>query len=148
MKRLLFVILTLIISYLIPHTAYAGQIEERHNFYALYDPTSVTFVYDGTGDTATGDEVAVNTYTRKTIQIAGNTVNEDTQIQIEGRSKENSDYAILDTVNFGSASADSAKHQVVDVTEHIDFLRIGIRNWGVTGTSAVTIDGIFTNLER
>lgn len=130
---------------------YAGQVIERHNFYNRYDPASGSFVYDNTGATATGDQVAVNTYSRKSIQISGITVGEDIQIRIEGRSKDQvntPNWAILDVVNFGSASADTSKNIVVDVTEYVDFLRVGIKTNGASGASNIDVEGLFTNLER
>lgn len=132
----------------------------RHNFFARYDPTATTFVYtDDSGDTsATGDQVAVNTYLQKSIQITGVTVGESIQVRIEGRSKNQTNvaaasgvdnFAILDIIQFGSASADSSINQVVDVTEYVDFLRVGIRQDDVAGgTSRIDVEGIFTNLER
>lgn len=144
-------ILLLVGLILITKVSFAGQIIERHNFYRLYNPLPGVFVYDKTGATATGDEVAVNTYSRKTIQITGVTVNEDIQIRIEGRSKDQTaspTWAILDVVNFGSASADTAINTIVDVTEYVDFLRVGIKNFGASGASRIDIEGIFTNLER
>jgi len=136
--------------------AFAGQEIERHNFYDRYDPTSAVFVYDKTGSTSTGDQVAVNTYTQKSIQIVGVSVAEDIQIRIEGRSKDQvnarsgaaANWAVLDTINFSSASSDSSINQVVDVTEYVDFLRVGIRTNGATGTSKIDVEGIFTNIER
>ena len=129
---------------------YAGQVIERHNFYNAYDPTS-TVVYDPTNSTATGDQVAVNTYSRKTIQISPVSVNEYVYITIEGRSLSQIDtpnWAILDVVQFGTASADTAKQVIVDVTEYVDFLRVGVKNSGTNGTSRIDIEGLFTNLER
>jgi len=137
---------------------FAGQIIERHTFYSLYDPASTSFVYSDAGATSTGDQVAVNTYTHKTIQVTGVLVNENVHIQIEGRSKnqvndsaiENAtNWAVLDTVQFGSASANTSVNKVVDVTEYVDFLRVGIRqDGGSSGTSYIDVEGLFTNLER
>jgi len=148
-----------VLSFFIAQVAEAGQIIERHNFYNRYDPTSGSFVYNDDGASSTGDQVAVNTYKQKSIQITGLTVGEDIRISIEGRSKDQTNlrsnlqsgvanWAILDTVDFGSASADSAINKIVDVTEYVDFLRIGIKTHGATGTSHIDIEGIFTNLER
>ena len=141
---------------LIVKPLFAGQTIERHNFYSIYDPTSQTFVYDKDGATTTGDQVAVNTYTQKTIQITGVTVGEDIQIRIEGRLKDQvntrsgaaANWAILDIVDFGSASDDNAINQVIDVTEYVDFLRVGIRSRYSSGNSTIDIEGIFTNIER
>ena len=129
---------------------YAGQTIERHNFYDNYDPSS-TLVYDDSGATATGDQIAVNTYTQKSIQISGISVNEYTVVRIEGRSKDQintPNWAVLNTVEFGAASTDINKNKVVDVTEYVDFLRVGIQSYGTNGTSAIDIEGLFTNLER
>lgn len=152
MKRILLVLLLMTIPLL---TAEAAEIF-RHNFYERYDPTSADFVYDDAGTTSTGDQVAVNTYLQKSIQITGITVGEDIKIQIEGRSKDQinvrsgrvANWAILDTVVFGASSADNAINQVVEVTEYVDFLRVGIKTDGASGTSSIDIEGIFTNLER
>ena len=147
MKRILFIgiILLAIIDF-----AFAGQTIERQDFYDRYDPTS-TMVYNQTNSSATGDQATVNTYNLKTIQISPLAVNEYIYIVIEGRLADQintPNWAILDIVEFGSASADSAKQKVIDVTEYVDFLRVGIRNFGTNGTSKIDIKGIFTNLER
>ena len=146
MKRVMLAVLFLLVSC----NLYAGQIIERYNFYNRYDPTSTT-VYNPTDSSATGDQVAVNTYSRKSIQISPIQVNEYVYITIEGRSLSQvntPNWAILDVVEFGSASTDVAKQKVVDVTEYVDFLRVGIRNFGTNGTSLIDIEGLFTNLER
>ena len=155
--RKMFLVALLLLG--ITRLAIAGQTVENHTFYDKYDPASQSFVYNQDAATSTGDQVAVNTYTQKSIQITGITVGEDIQISIQGRSKDQLNYrsnlnsgvgnwAILDTVNFGSASADSAINTIVDVTEFVDFLRVGIKTNGATGTSSIDIKGIFTNLER
>lgn len=140
-------------------TASASYVE-RHNFFARYDPsdTSNDFVYDDiSSPTATGDAVAVNGYLQKSVQITGVAVNEDIHIRIEGRSANQvntagasfvDNFGILDEVHFGSASGDGDINQVVDVTEYVDFLRVGIRNAGSSGVSLIDIEGIFTNMER
>ena len=155
MKKFLLVLLLMTIPLL---TAEGAEIF-RHNFYDRYDPISQSFVFDDSGASATGDQVAVNTYLQKSIQITGQIVGEDIRISIEGRSKDQinarsflnsgvANWAILDTVDFGSASADSAINQIVNVTEYVDFMRVGIKTHGATGTSSIDIEGIFTNLER
>jgi len=142
---------------LITNICFAMAEEERHTFYNRYDPTTDTFVYydanaDGVNEqTSTGDQVAVNTYKQKTIQVSGITVGEYIEIRIEGRSKDQTNtpnWAVLDTVAFGSASYDTAKNVVVDVTEYVDFLRVGIRRAGTNGSSKIDVRGIFTTLER
>lgn len=155
MKRIWLVLVMLMALPLL--TAEGAEIF-RHNFYDRYDPTSDTFVYtDDTSDSsATGDQVAVNTYLQKSIQIVGVVVGESIEIRIEGRLKDQvntseiraSNFVVLDSVSFGSASVDTAINQIVDVTEYVDFLRIGIRKSGANATSAIDIEGIFTNLER
>lgn len=131
----------------------------RKNFFDDYDPISANFVYtdDPTDTSATGDQVAVNTYLQKSIQITGVNVGEYIQIRIEGRSKNQIDaaetaevdnFAILDIVEFGPASSDQTINQVVDVTEYVDFLRVGIRQVNTNGLSSIDIEGIFTNLQR
>lgn len=130
--------------------ALAGQIIERHNFFNQYDPTS-TMVYDSTNSSATGDQQAVNTYTRKSIQITPIKVNEYIIINIEGRSanqKNTPNWSILDRVEFATASSDIEKQKTIDVTEYVDFLRVGVKNEGTDGASQVDIEGLFTNLER
>jgi hypothetical protein len=157
-KNMKLFLMSFILSFFIIQTAQAGSIE-RHNFFTRYDPTSISFVYtDDISDTGiTGDQQAVNTYTQKSIQITGVLVGEDIEIRIEGRSAnqkntaeatEVDNFAILDIINFGRLSGDDAINKVVDVTEYVDFLRVGIRNWGANGTSAIDIEGIFTNLNR
>lgn len=139
----------------------AGKAEpaDNHNFFTSYDPTSQDFVYtkDSNDTSATGDQVAVNTYNQKTIQITGVTVGENITIRIEGRSRSQvntaaasgiANFAVLDVVNFGASSADTTINQIIDVTEYVDFLRVGIKNDGVAGVSAIDIEGIFTNVSR
>ena len=130
--------------------AFAGQTIERYNFYNQYNPTS-TRVYIADNSSATGNQVAVNTYTQKSIQINPISVNEYIEIRIEGRSLNQINspvWAILDEVEFGAASADIYKQKCIDVTEYVDFLRVGIKNSGTNGTSTIDIEGLFTNLER
>ncbi|CAK0754743.1 exported hypothetical protein [Azospirillaceae bacterium] len=152
------ILLTLLLLGLLAMPAYA-QLSDRHDFFVEYNPASTSFVYSQAGATSTGDQVAVNTCVQKSIQITGVLVGEDIQISIEGRSVDQinsrnqansgvANWAVLDTINFGSASADSAINQIVDVTEYVDFIRVGIRTAGKTGTSWIDIRGIFTNLER
>jgi hypothetical protein len=148
-------LLTLLLLGLVVNV-YGGTTEERHDFYTYYDPLNpgaqnATYVYNEAGATSTGDQVVVNGYTRKTIQISPITVGEYIHIRIEGRSKDMLDtpnWAILDEVQFGNSSADTSKNVVVDVTEIVDFLRVGIRSEGSAGQSKIYIRGIFTNLER
>ena len=143
MKKWLFSILFL---FILTPMVYAGQIEERHYFFNLYNPTS-TISY-GNGVDATGDQVAVNTYSDKTIQINGVSVNEDVLINIQGRLANNPYWSTLDTVEFGKASADSSINQVISVTEDVDFLRVSVQNTGTDGNSQIDVEGKFTNIER
>ena len=150
MKRVIFVLLLLL--YLWIGTAEA-QIIERHNFYSVYDPLSSSFVYtdDATDTSATGDEVAVNTYLQKTIQVSAIEVGEYIEVRVEGRSLNQTNtpnWAILDTAGFGTTSADTSLNFVIDVTEYVDFLRVGIRQVGTNATSRIDIEGIFTNIGR
>lgn len=136
---------------LLANICFAGQIIERHDFYSLYDPTSSAFVYDDAGDTATGDQVAVNTYTKSSIQITGVLVGEYIEVRVEGRLKDQTNaptWAVLDNIGFGASSSDTSINQVIEVTEYVDFLRVGMRQIGTNGTSRIDIRGIFTNLER
>lgn len=147
MKKLLAIILFTLFGL---NFAFAGQTIERHNFFKRYDPTA-TVVYDPANSSATGDQVAVNTYTRKTIQITPITVGEYVYITIEGRSLSQTNtpnWAILDVVEFSAASNDTAKQKAIDVTEYVDFIRVGIKTLGSNGTSFIDVEGLFTNLER
>lgn len=147
MKRMVLAVLFLFISC----NLYAGQIIERKNFYSLYNPSGNTPVYSNAGDTATGDVAAVNTYSRKSMQINAVTNNEYIVITIEGRSLQQVNapaWAVLDTVEFGAASADTSKNVIVDVTEYVDFIRVGIKQFGTDGNSQIDVEGLFTNLER
>ena len=147
MKKVIFFgLMLLMVDY-----AFAGQTIERYNFYNQYNPTS-SIVYNQTNSNATGDQMAVNTYTRKTIQINPTTVNEDIRINIEGRSANQINspaWAILSQVEFGSASSDANKQRAIDITQYVDFIRVGIKSVnGTSGNSLIDIEGIFTNLER
>lgn len=146
MKRVLLVIIGL---FIFSNLVFADEL--RHTFYSLYNPSSDGFVYDNNGSEATGDQVAVNTYTKKSIQICSVQLGEYVNVHIQGRSKDQTNsptWATLDVVEFGASSTDVAKNVVVDVTEHVDFLRVGIRAQGTDGVSRIDIRGIFTNLER
>ena len=154
MKKVLFLALVLM-AVLVTSNSYGAEIF-RHGFFDEYDPATTSFVYNQAGSGATGDQVAVNTYLQKTIQITAVAVNENIDIRIEGRSKDqknqnpnSSNWAVLDVVQFGSASDDTSQNVIVDVTEYVDFLRIGIKRHDTsTGISSIDIRGIFTNLER
>ena len=127
--------------------AFAEVTVERHNFYHEYNPTT-TMVYIADNSSATGDQVAVNTYSKKTIQIVPEVLNEYVYIRIEGRSAQQKDtpnWAVLSVVEFGKASTDIDKQKVVDVTQFVDFLRVGIKSFGSAGTSQIDVEGIFTN---
>ena len=158
MRKVIYVLLVLSLMAIPLLTAESAEIF-RHNFFNDYDPISTSFVYtDDPADTsATGDQVAVNTYLQKSIQITGVNVGESIQIRIEGRSKNQIDaagatevdnFAILDIVEFEAASSDQAINKIVDVTEYVDFLRVGIRQLDPNAVSSIDIEGIFTNLER
>jgi hypothetical protein len=138
------IIVLLVLGLLISPSASA----ERHNFFSTYDPVSYSYVYDDTGSTATGDELAVNTFKQKTILVTCPSVGEDIDIRVEGRSADVSTYVILDTDSFNQSSADTEQNFAIDVTEHVDFLRVGIKSNNRTGISAINVDGIFGNIER
>ena len=130
--------------------------DERHNFYSLYDPNTSWAYSKATGDlsVATGDQVAVNTFSKKTIQISSISVNEYVEIRIEGRTLNQvniPNWTVLDTVGFGQASDDTSRNVIVDVTEYVDFLRVGIASRGTAtqnGTSQIDVEGIFGNPEK
>jgi len=139
-------------------TVFAGSEEVRHNFYNRYNPFEAKMVYSkATPDDvynniyATGDQVAVNGFKQKTIQINGNSVKEYVYITVEGRLKDqvnSPQWVVLDVVEFGTASADTSKSQIVDVTETVDFLRIGMTRFGTYSASAIDVEGLFTNLDK
>jgi hypothetical protein len=143
---------------LMANICFAMGEEERHTFFNRYNPSSSSFVYyDVKADAgldeqdATGDQMVVNTYKQKTIQISGIMVNDYIIVRVEGRVKDQTNtpnWAVLDTVEFGSASADSSINQIIDVSEYVDILRVGIRKSGTNGTSYIDVRGIFTTLER
>lgn len=144
-----------IIGFLVLWLIMAGQVlaaEDSHTFFANYDPTSGTTVFEDdyypTG-TATGDEFAVNTFSKKSIQISTINILDEVEIYIQGRVKdETANWATLSTVSFGVASADTSKNKVVDITEYVDFLRIGMRSTSSQGVSHINVRGIFTNINR
>ena len=130
--------------------AYAGTIEERKDFYTYFDPSSTT-VYSQALATSTGDQVAVNGYTKKTIQVESSQVGEYIHINVDGRLNgmiDTGNWTTLDTIEYGITSADTSKNIVLDVTEMVDFLRVGVRSEGTAGTSYITIKGVFTNVDR
>ena len=145
MKKIIFVLMVLFFV----GEAFAGQTIEHKRFFKLYDPTT-SWVYGQTTSSSTGDQIAVNTYTQKTIQISSIDLGEYFEVKIEGRSMEQRDtpnWALLDYVGIGAASSDTSRNIIVDVTEYVDFLRIGIRSY-TSGNSRIDVEGIFTNLER
>lgn len=120
--------------------------EDRHTFYEHFNPTSSSWVYtsSASGD-ATGDVADVFTYDKKTIFInclsLGST---SIQYRIEGRSVGEIDgWSILDTGEFGTASADTAKNIAIDVTELVDFIRVGLRVQQSNAIDLINIRGIF-----
>ena len=120
--------------------------EVRHTFYERYNPISASgvFVYDDTGATTTGDVVDVFTYDVKTVFISSEAVASlQVDYQIEGRCVGELDtWSILDTGSFGSASGDAANNIAVDVTELVDYLRVGLRVW-TNGADRINVRGIF-----
>lgn len=154
MKKTIFAILMLLVM---TNYVFAGQIIDRHTFFNNYDPLTSSFVYYQAANTpegnqnATGDFVAVNTYTLKTIQVTATKVSEYVEVRIEGRSLEQTNtpnWAVLDILGFGAGSSDIDRQKVVDVTEYVDFLRVGVRQVGTNNVSGVDIRGLFTNLDR
>lgn len=147
MKKILLVLGFIFFAVVI---SYADQEVEHHEFYHRFNPTG-TKVYNSSLATSTGDQVAVNTYKQKSIQINPSNVAEYVVIDIEGRSMDVVDspqWSILDRVEFGQASADTDKQRTIDVTEFVDFLRVGIKTLDTDGISYIDIDGLFTNLDR
>ena len=119
--------------------------EERHTFYEYYNPSSTSWVYDSTGDTATGDTASVFTYDKKTIFINAVTIGSTSiMYQIEGRAVGEIDkWSILDSGEFGAASANTARNFVIDVTELVDFIRVGLRIQAGDNSDSINVRGIF-----
>lgn len=140
MKRIIFCI-TVGLVFLMASTCLA---ERRHTFYDRYDPSSDDWVYDDTGATTTGDVADVFTFDKKTIFISFEDFNStEISYKIEGRCVGELDtWSILDTGEMGTASADSSKNVAIDITELVDYLRVGLR---VTGNDAdkINVRGIF-----
>jgi hypothetical protein len=147
MKRLWGIFLVLL--FMAGH-CYAGTTDDRQVFFNEYTPSSKTFVYDSTGSAATGNQVAVNAYSRKTIQINGQRVDEYVVLSVEGRLANSGLWSILDTGQFGAASSDAQKNFAIDVTEYVDFIKVGLKFQGVSAgtTTLVDVKGLFTNIER
>lgn len=125
-------------------------------FFNLYDPTEGIFVYNqATPDSAvaniyaTGDEFACQGYLQKSIQISGVTVGETIEVVTYGRIAGSSDsptWVALTSNSFGSASADTAKSLLVDLsTYYVDFIKVGIRRIATNGVSRINVKGLFTN---
>lgn len=119
--------------------------EMRHTFYERYDPAATSFVYDDTGSATTGDVVSVFTYDLKTIFITNEALGStEVNYRIEGRCVGELDtWSVLDEGSIGSASADAAKNIAIDVTELVDYLRVGLHYSGTSGTDAINVRGIF-----
>ena len=119
--------------------------EDRYTFYERYDLSSNALVYDRTGATSTGDVVAVFTYDKKTIFISIEEIGStNIYYQVEGRPVGELDtWSILDTGDIGRASADTSKNIAIDVTELVDYLRVGLRRQGTDGTDRINVRGIF-----
>lgn len=137
MKTVFFIVLGLFVSF----NAYA---EMRHTFFDGYNPSSSSYVYDDTGATTTGDVAAVTTYNKKTIFISTETIGSaEIGYCIEGRIIGELDtWSTLDTGNFGANSADTSTNIAVDVTELVDYLRVGLRAID-DGTDAINVRGLF-----
>ena len=119
--------------------------EDRHTFYEHFDPTSSSWIYSSSGDAATGDTADVFTYDKKTIFFNCPVVNSTSiRYQIEGRSVTEIDgWSILDSGEFGAASSDTAKNFAIDVTELVDFIRVGLKIQVGNATDLINIKGIF-----
>lgn len=120
--------------------------EMRHTFYDAYNPANTTtFVYDDTGATTTGDVVECFTYDLKTIFISCETIaSAQIEYQVEGRCVGELDtWSILDSGYIGAASGDSSKNIAIDVTELVDYLRVGLGDVVSDGEDAINVRGIF-----
>jgi len=117
----------------------------RHTFYERYDPSSTSYVYDDTGATTTGDVVDVFTYDLKTIFISCEALGStEVSYQIEGRCVGELDtWSILDTGAMGKASDDTSLNIAIDVTELVDYVRVGIGEVTGDGADRINVRGIF-----
>lgn len=138
-KWVLFIILSILICPV-------ASAEMRHTFYERYDPSKTGgFVYDSTGAETTGDDEDVFTYDFKTIFISCEEIN-STEIayQIEGRPVGELDtWSILDTGGIGANSSDNNKNFAIDVTELVDYIRVGLGHVTGDGSDRINVRGIF-----
>lgn len=139
MKKTLLVVLSLFLC----TSVFA---EMRHTFYERYDPESATNVYDDSGATTTGDVVSVFTYDQKSIIFSTEKLQSGyIEYSIEGRPVGELDtWSIIQLGGFGTASANQNKNFVVEVSELIDYLRVGLRiTRGNTTGDKINVRGIF-----
>ena len=124
--------------------ASSAEAEVRHTFYERYDPSSSSFVYDDTGATTTGNVVSVFTYDIKSIHISSELIG-STQLtwRVEGRVVGELDtWSVLTSGHMGTASGDAVNNVVVEISELVDYLRVGLRVFG-DGTDAINVRGVF-----
>ena len=125
--------------------ASSASAEMRHTFFSEYNLASTSWVYDSTGATSTGDTADVFTYDKKTIFITPELLNTNNiEYRIEGRAiGDLTSWYVLDYGEIGKASNDTSKHLAIDVTELVDYLRVGLRVLASDGADRITIRGIF-----
>ncbi len=147
MKRVMAIVLFMLVSGIV----FASQ--EHHTFYtryALSNAYNKGYIYGQYPNStdATGDQIAVNTYTLKSFQVSPLTVGGPIAIRVEGRSKDAlnlPNWAILTQFEMGAASSPVDLNKVIAIDDYVDFIRVGLRAYN-SATSDITIYGIFDNL--
>lgn len=134
-------LLAITVFFCVCRPAYA---EKRYTFFESYNPSSTSFTYTASGD-ITDNTATVFPYDKKTIFINAElmeTTNMD--YQIEGRAVGELDtWSILDSGDIGGLSEPESKNIAIDVTELVDYLRVGLRIIEGDSQDLINVRGIF-----
>ena len=132
-------ILFIITSFCFLDSGIAQQyMNKEHVFFNAHDPNQSSYEYDGNhAQGGYSGEVYTYNYAEKTIQIRIATLNSASiDVRIEGRVEDANSWANVYSKNYASATTID---ELVSVSEHLEYLRVGLRaNTDSTGDS-VTI---------
>lgn len=131
----------------ITKTYRSGVINKRVTWFSAYDvggSTGTAYDYNDQQEATDADGlVDCMYYTDKTIQIdvilKGST---SIEVRIEGRANSAAEWGEIYTKSFTAVTgANNAK--IVNIQEHIDEVRVGVKVSGTPGTDSITITGSF-----
>lgn len=144
MKKLITVLLIILcFSFIFCSTSFAvgAKYTATNSFFTEFDPNSTSYVYDeDNGTDATDGQYYVRNYAEKTIQVRIPTLGSTSiDFRIEGRVQGSSNWAEVYYKNFSSATT---VDELIMVTEHLDYLRVGLKV-NTDGTDSVSVIGNF-----